>query len=122
MLIDNGADPNLPLGSGIGNVLCVMTTHMAHKIRLAAIKQSCSGESSSSSSSRETGTMTPIQLVDYLMIFGAHLTAPVKFSKDFVGVVTDFAHATFKTVCSEVVFCFFKKLIFAFCCGIRIED
>jgi len=88
LLLENGADPNLPLGFGIGNALCVMATHNAHKIRLATSRQRGS----------EVDRKTPIQLMDYLMSAGANLTAPVKFGRDYVGILIDFAHATFKSV------------------------
>lgn len=36
MLLESGADPNLPLGEGVGTALCSLTTHAALKKRDAA--------------------------------------------------------------------------------------
>ena len=89
MLLENGAIPDLPLGPAIGNALCLLTTHVAHKARLPSSKKGIPPVIPYTSH---------VYLAHNLLIMGASLVAPVRFARDTVGIVTDFAHAAFKTV------------------------
>ena len=80
MLLQNGADPNLPLGRGTCNVLCALTTHAAHKSR------SCDS------------SMRCLLLFHKLMLAGADIFASVKLGRGRVGTVLDFAHMAFTKV------------------------
>lgn len=81
VLLENDADPNLPLGKGVGNVVCALTTTKAHKAR-AYISVSAA-----------------VALLHKLLFAGADIFARVLLSKGKVGSVLDFAYAVFQSVC-----------------------
>ena len=82
MLLQNGADPNLPLGRGVCNALCTLTSQAAHKARALVSPLSC------------------LSLIHILMLFGADIFRKVKLPlvKGGEGTVLDYAHAAFREV------------------------
>ena len=93
-LLENGADPNTPLGLGVANAMCTLTTHAAHKVRLPP--------TSSITLLPCLFTFFPLLVLHKLMLWGASILLPVKLSNGNVGIVTDFAHAAFKEVGSVI--------------------
>lgn len=80
-LLENGADPNLPLGRNLGNAICALTTHEAHRCRTGLPTSSC------------------LILLQKLMVSGADIFSKVKLPKGgMVGTAVDFAHIAFKRV------------------------
>ena len=80
MLLESGADPNVPLGKGAGNAVCTLTTNKAHRSR---------------SSVAVTATLS---LLHKLILAGADIFAKVMLAKGKVGTVMDFAHVAFQSV------------------------
>lgn len=81
VLLENGADPNLPLGKGVGNIVCALTTNKAHKARASV------------------AIAAAVVLLHKLVLAGADIFAMVVLAKGKVGTVLDFAHAAFQSVC-----------------------
>lgn len=80
MLLENNADPNLPLGKGVGNAICALTICKAHKSR-APVSISAS-----------------LSLLHLLILSGADVFAKVMLAKRRVGTVLDFAYAALREV------------------------
>lgn len=80
VLLENGADPTIPLGKGMGNVICALTTIKAHRAR-ASVAATAS-----------------VALLHKLMLAGADIFAKVVLTRGKVGTVLDFAHAAFQGV------------------------
>ena len=81
VLLQSGANPNLPLGKGVCNAMCALASQAAHKSRAL--------EAPSSSS---------LTLAHTLMLAGADIFCKVKLNRGGIGTVLDFAYAAFKAV------------------------
>lgn len=81
VLLENGADPNLPLGKGVGNVLCALTTIKAHKARACV------------------SVTAALAVLLKLLDAGVDIFVRVVLAKGKIGTVLDFAYAAFQSVC-----------------------
>lgn len=94
-MIESGADPNLPLGKGVGTALCSLTTSEAIKNHTLA--------SSIAMVIGNNSTVHPFYVfsqVSYLLSHGANLLQPVVTREGFPpGCVTDFIYE----VANEVI-------------------
>ena len=103
VLLEGGADPSLPLGRGVANALCILTTHPALRKRdlpnsLALVRILYSVENRNSAL-----TISPMK-VSKLMKYGADVLQSVKITDHSdPGTVADFAHTAFKLVHTTVI-------------------
>ena len=86
MLLENNADPNLPLGKDVGNAICALTICRAHRSR-APVSISAS-----------------LSLLHLLILSGADVFARVMLAKNRVGTVVDFAYAALREVTNRVCY------------------
>ncbi len=78
VLLKSGADPNIPLGQGVGNAMCALTTHTAHRWRVIL-----------------STTSNATALLHRLAMEEGNIFSKVKLTKGGVGTILDFAHAAF---------------------------